>query len=349
MKKKPAITPFMDKIITNTTSKFKLPPEWSRQDALWTAWPSHDEEGRWPGDMMARARSEIAQMIREVSAGQTVNVLAMGEEPVKSAREALKDAANVIPAKFGDLWLRDTGPIFAFENNELISLRFKTNGWGEKYIYEFDDIVGDTIAEKSNTKIRRHDFVLEGGSIEHDGTGVLLTTRECILNPNRNPGWSQDDAELHLKNAFGAHRVIWLDDGMLNDHTDGHIDNIARFIGPNHVVCQSPYGKDDPNTETFKNIYKMLKDAGLEVTQIPSPGLYKDEESGEIVPASHMNFIISNAAVVVPVYGTASQDDAINALQHLFPNRKVVGVSSRAVLTGGGSFHCITQQQPAKD
>lgn len=338
----------MQKIKLKTEGKLYIPPEWARQDALWTAWPSHTNEGRWPPGVMEKARAEIAQMVREVAAGQAVNVLAMGEEPVTSARTAIGDVANIIPAKFGDLWLRDTGPIFAYENGELISLRFKTNGWGGKYIYEFDDIVGDTIAEKTKSPIRRNDFVLEGGSIEHDGTGTLLTTRECILNPNRNPGWTQEDAEQHLKQAFGAHRVIWLDDGMLNDHTDGHIDNIARFIAPNHVVCQSPSGKDDPNADVFKNIYKMLKEAGLQVTQIPSPGLYKDE-SGDIVPASHMNFIISNAAVVVPVYGTPSQEDALTALQHLFPHRKVVGVSSRAVLTGGGSFHCITQQQPAKD
>jgi agmatine deiminase len=332
-----------------TAQKYHLPPEWARQDALWTAWPSHTDEGRWPPGVMEKARAEIAQMIREASAGQTVNIIAMGEEPVQSARETLKDTATIIPAKFGDLWLRDTGPIFAFdETGTLISLRFKTNGWGGKYIYEFDDIIGDRIAEIAKTPIRRHDFVLEGGSIEHDGEGLLMTTRECILNPNRNPGWDQETAEKHLKAAFGAHRIIWLDDGMLNDHTDGHIDNIARFIAPNHVVCQSPSGKDDPNTDVFKNIHKTLKNAGLEVIQIPSPGLYKDE-SGDIVPASHMNFIITNAAVVVPVYGTASQEDALTALQHLFPHRKVVGVSSKAVLTGGGSFHCITQQQPAKE
>lgn len=338
----------MQKSKTQKAQKLHLPPEWARQDALWTAWPSHTDEGRWPAGVMEQARAEIAQMIRRAAEGQEVKVLAMGEEPVASAREILKDSATVIPAKFGDLWLRDTGSIFAFdENHNLIALRFKTNGWGGKYIYEFDDIVGDTIAAHANAHIRRHDFVLEGGSIEHDGAGLLMTTRQCVLNPNRNPYWNQDTAERHLKSAFGAKRIIWLDDGMLNDHTDGHIDNIARFIAPNHVVCQSPSGKDDPNTDAFKTIYKTLKNAGLEVTQIPSPGLYKDE-SGDIVPASHMNFIITNAAVVMPVYDTPSQDDALATLQHLFPHRKVVGVSSKAVLTGGGSFHCITQQQPAK-
>lgn len=327
--------------------KIILPPEWAIQDALWTAWPSHGDDDRWPAPYMDRARAEIAQMVRHVAAGQTVYVLAYGEEPATSARAAIGDVAEIIPAKFGDLWFRDTGPIFAYnEGNSLLGLRFQTNGWGGKYIYEFDDIIGDTIANKAESEIIRHDFVLEGGSIEHDGQGLIMTTRECILNPNRNPSWTQDNAEKYLKKAFSAHRVIWLDDGMMNDHTDGHIDNIARFVAPNHVVCQSPYGADDPNMQTFKNIYRALKNEGVEVTQIPSPGLYHDED-GEICPASHMNFIITNDCVVMPTYDAPSTDEAIKILQNLFPSRNVFGVSSKAILTGGGSFHCITQQQPA--
>lgn len=339
----------MHKTKTAAQPIITIPPEWARQDCLWTAWPSHTDEGRWPPAIMDKARAEIAAMVRHAAQGQEVKVLAMGEEAVSNARAMLKDTATTIPAKFGDLWLRDTGPIFAFDAHQnLTALRFQTNGWGGKYIYDFDDIIGDTIAEKANAAIRRHDFVLEGGSIELDGAGLLMTTRQCVLNPNRNPSWTQETAEHHLKQTFGVERILWLDDGMLNDHTDGHIDNIARFIAPNHVVCQSPSGKDDPNADTFKNIYKTLKNEGLTVTQIPSPGLYKNEE-GEIAPASHMNFIITNAAVIVPVYDTPSQEDALQALQHLFPHRTVVGVSSKAVLTGGGSFHCITQQQPARD
>ena len=333
------------KITSQNTQNLILPAEWARQDALWTTWPSHPE--LWLGVLLEQARAEIAQMVRAIAQGQKVKVLAYGDEAVASAQKALGAAAEVISAKFGDLWLRDTGAIFAFENNELLGLRFQTNGWGGKYIYEFDDIVGDTIAKLAGAKIRRFDFVLEGGSIEHDGEGIILTTRECILNDNRNPGWSEKDAEAALKNAFNAQRIIWLDDGMLNDHTDGHIDNIARFVAPNHVVCQTAFGDDDPNKKVFENIYQTLKKAGLQVTQIPSPGLYRSAE-GEIVPASHMNFIIANATVVVPVYDTPSQEQVLSSLQKLFPGRKVVGVSSKAVLTGGGSFHCITQQQPAR-
>lgn len=337
----------MHAISLNQTQPYVLPPEWARQDALWTAWPSHDDEDRWGDGRMALARAEIAQMVRAVSAGQKVYVLACGTEPYESAQKELGDCATILQTNFGDLWFRDTGPIFAHgDDGQLIGLRFQTNGWGGKYIYEHDDIVGDFIANTAKAKIVRHNFVLEGGSIEHDGAGTLLTTKECILNPNRNPTWSQDMAEAHLKQAFGAHRVLWLDDGMLNDHTDGHIDNIARFVGENHVVCQSAFGDDDPNRATFENIYRTLCSYSVKVTQIPSPGLYHDQE-GNIAPASHMNFVIANDVVVVPVYGTASQELALKALQDIFPTRKVIGVSSKAVLTGGGSFHCITQQQPS--
>ncbi len=326
-------------------NKLILPAEWEKQDALWTIWPSHPE--LWPDHLLAAARNEIAQMIKAIATGEPVYVLAYGEEALSSATATLGSTATIVSARFGDVWLRDTGAIFAFEGNALIGLRFLTNGWGGKYLYEFDDIVGDTLANKANATIRRHAFVLEGGSIEHDGQGTLLTTRQCVLNANRNPQWTQAQAESALKKAFGAHRVVWLDDGMLNDHTDGHIDNIARFIGVNHVLCQSPFGNDDPNAEVFENIYRTLRQAGFKVSQIPSPGLYRDH-SDEIVPASHMNFIIGNSTVVMPVYDTASQHEALEGLQKLFPNRKVLGVSSKAILTGGGSFHCITQQQPAK-
>lgn len=337
---------FYELILDKVMKKIVLPPEWSIQDMLWIAWPSHDDDDRWPGDRLKEARSEVAQAIRHIAQDQQVNVLAYGQESILSAREIVGDVANVISAAFGDIWLRDTGPIFAWEEKKLIALRFKTNGWGNKYIYEFDDIIGDTIAQKVNATIKRFNFILEGGAIEHDGNGTILTTKQCVLNSNRNPLWTQEIAESLLKQAFDVNRIVWLEDGLLNDHTDGHIDNIARFIGPNHVLCQYPFGADDPNAHILKSIYKTLKNEGFEVNQIPSPGLVKDYK-GDIVPASHMNFIITNNVIVVPIYNTPSQDIAVSQIQNLFPNRKVIGVPSNTLLTGGGSFHCITQQQPA--
>ena len=197
--------------------------------------------------------------------------------------------------------------------------------------------------------------MLEGGAVDHDGEGTILTTRQTLLNPNRN-GWTKAAAEQALADAFGARKVIWIDEGLKNDHTDGHIDNIARYVAPGLVVCQAPAGPEDPNAETLDAIARTLEAATdasgrkLDVIRIPGVGLYRNG-LGDVAPASHMNFIIANGVVVVPLYGTATQAAALETLQAVFPTRKVVGVSSRGLLgsgsAGGGSFHCITQQEPA--
>ncbi len=326
-----------------------VPAEWEKHKAIWTCWPSHPP--LWAGKLLDQARKEIAAMVKALSAGDAVKVLALGEEAIKSAKSLLGASAEVIPAQFGDIWLRDTGPIFARQGGQPVALRFRTNGWGGKYVYEFDDRVGDTVAALSGAETRRFDFVMEGGALEHDGEGTILTTRQCLLNPNRNPGMDQAMLESALKKACGARRILWLGDGMLNDHTDGHIDNVARFVAPGRVVCQSASGDDDPNAAFFDATaadLKTMKDAAgraLDVIRIPSPGRVTDED-GNIIPASHMNFIIGNKTVVVPTYGTPSADEAVAALARLFPEHKVTGSPSNAVLTGGGSFHCITQQEP---
>jgi agmatine deiminase len=236
----------------------------------------------------------------------------------------------------------------------MVALRFKTNGWGGKFDLPGDDTIGDDIARLAGTPVRKFGFVLEGGAVEHDGEGTILTTRQTLLNENRN-GWSQKEAEAALYQAFGAKKIIWLDRGLVNDHTDGHIDAIARFVGPGRVVCQSPAGGDDPNATILNEIASNLEAATdasgrrLEIIRIPSPGLVIDD-AGEIAPASHVNFVIANGVVVVPVYGTASAERAIEALQAVLPDRKVVGLSSRSLLgsgiAGGGSFHCITREEP---
>jgi agmatine deiminase len=233
-------------------------------------------------------------------------------------------------------------------------LRFRTNGWGGKYLLDGDETVGDDIARASGAPMRRFDFVLEGGAVEHDGDGTVLTTRETLLNANRN-GWSEREAEEALRHAFGARKIIWLDRGLANDHTDGHIDNLARFVGPGRVVCQAAAGPDDPNADIYEEIAETLgrttdaRERKLEVIRVPSPGRVPGA-SGESVPASHMNFVIANGIVVVPVYDTPSAEPARAALQAAFPDRAVIGLPSRGLLgtgdAGGGSFHCITLNEP---
>jgi agmatine deiminase len=335
-----------------TGETIAIPAEWEPQNAIWTAWPADPRE--WNGDLAA-PRRDVAAMVHALSQGNRVRLLVNGSEAEASAREAVGGAAEIVRARYGDIWLRDTGPIFARSGGEAIALRFKTNSWGGKFDLPDDATVGDEIARLAGARIRAFDFVLEGGAIDHDGEGTILTTRQTLLNPNRN-AWTREEAERALREATGAKKIIWIDEGLVNDHTDGHIDNIARFVAPGRVACQSPAGPDDPNAATLEAIARTLETAtdargrNLDVVRIPGAGLYRNA-LGEISPASHMNFIIGNGVVVVPVYGGGAEIAAVEALQEVFPDRDVIGVPSIGLLgsgeAGGGSFHCITQQEPA--
>ena len=325
-----------------------IPAEWQPHKAIWTAWPSAAD--LW-GEDLDQARVEVAAMVRALAdggAGERMRVLAHGREAEASAKLAIGQSAEIIAAPFGDIWLRDTGPIFT---NDGRAFGFRFNGWGGKYILPHDEEVSARVALLAGADYKRHDFILEGGAIEMDGEGTLLTTRQCLLNPNRNPHWTEAGAERELKRALGVEKVLWLDEGLANDHTDGHIDNLARFVAPGRVVCQAPFGRDDPNAEVLEEIALALaamtdaQGRKLDVVRIPGPGVVVDED-GDAVAASHVNFLIGNTTVVMPSY-SASSEVAAEALRLLFSGRKVVGLPSRAILTGGGSFHCITQQEPA--
>ncbi|MGE3303210.1 MAG: agmatine deiminase family protein [Hyphomonadaceae bacterium] len=321
-----------------------IPAEWAPHRAIWTAWPYRADQ--W-AEGLAAPRAEIAAMAAALVEGERVHVLVRDEAVEADARRALSPEVELIRADYGDVWLRDIGPIFAGEG---AAHGFRVNGWGGKYDMAGDASVAAFVAARAGAALQRHDFVLEGGAVDMDGEGSLLTTRQCMLNPNRNPGWTEADAEAALKGALGVRKVLWLDEGLTNDHTDGHIDNIARFVGPGRVVCQAPV-RGDPNANALDAIARALeamRDAHgrrLEVVRAPSPGEVRDD-AGEIMPASHMNFIIGNAVVVAPVYNEMGEA-AVDALAPLFPGRRVIGLSARALLVGGGAFHCITQQELA--
>jgi agmatine deiminase len=328
-----------------------VPPEWAPQQAIWTAWPADSEQ--WDGDLEA-PRRDVAALVRALAGSNKVKLLVKGSEAGASARAALGASAELVPMLYGDIWLRDTGPIFARTSQGRTSLCFKTNGWGGRFDLPEDVTVGRDIAKLAGVRVTPFDFVLEGGALDRDGEGTILTTRQTLLNVNRN-GWTEQQAESALHEAFGAKKIIWIDEGLKNDHTDGHIDNLARFVAPGRAVCQSPSGADDPNAKALEAIAAVLEAATdakgrkLEVIRIPGPGAVRTA-SGEIVPASHMNFVIANSVVVVPVYGTPSAAEALRALQKLFPDRKVIGLPSHGLLgsgdAGGGSFHCITREEP---
>ncbi|MBW3560525.1 MAG: agmatine deiminase family protein [Proteobacteria bacterium] len=329
-----------------------VPAEWSPHRAMWLGFPSHAE--LWEENLTA-AQQEAADLARALAGpgGERVRLLVDGEDAEVAARALLGDTpVEIVRGLFGDIWLRDTGPIYIKEGlTDVLATGFRFNGWGGKYLLEHDDSVAEQIAAASGTPLERHPAVLEGGAVDHDGLGGVLTTRQCLLNANRN-GWSEEEAEGVLRQTLGAKRLIWLDEGLVNDHTDGHIDNLARFVAPGVVALPVATGADDPNGEVYEAAASALAAAGpaLQTVRIASPG--RVEADGAPVPASHMNFVIGNGAVVMPTY-TALGDNraselALETLRSLFPERAVIGLPSRALLTGGGSFHCITQHEPVR-
>ena len=331
----------------------RVPAEWSPHRAMWLGFPSHAD--LWEDDLEP-AQAETAALASALAGpGQErVRLLVRGDEAETAARRLLDDVAGVeiVRGLFGDIWLRDTGPIFLERDGEFAAQSFRFNGWGGKYVLDDDDTVAGQLAAAAGAPLASEDFVLEGGAIDHDGFGTVLTTRQCLLNPNRNPGWTEAQAEASLQRSLGARSVLWLEDGLANDHTDGHVDNLARFVAPGVVACPVAWGAADPNAEVYDDAARRLgamksaRGTALTVVRIASPGRVEGED-GEIVPASHMNFIVANGAVVAPVYESRSAAFALDTLQSLFPERAVIGLPSRALLTGGGSFHCISKEEPA--
>lgn len=331
-----------------------MPAEWAPHEATWLAWPS--AEDLWLENLVS-AQQEFAQLCRGIAGGgkEELRILVSSS----TARNAAQESLEGLPVRFynvpyGDIWLRDTGPIFVNSGAGSEAVCFDFNGWGGKFVLPWDDKVGREIAELSGFRVRTAGYVLEGGSIDVDGRGNALTTRQCLLNPNRFPVGSVGSESLvqqRLNESLGISRLLWLEEGLRNDHTDGHVDNIARFVSPGCVVCMEPSGSEDPNRAALQSILESLRKmkcvdgSPLEVFTVPSPGRVTNED-GEVIPASHVNFYISNESVVVPLYGTSREEECLKKLEPLFPGRQVFGSSARAILSGGGAFHCITQQQP---
>jgi len=321
----------------------RQPAEWMPHAATWTAWPSAPE--LWEADL-GPARAEVAAMVWAIADHEPVDLLVATEAAAASAHEALHGASvRFHRLAFGDIWLRDTGPLFMTSSAGPAAAGFRFNGWGDKYLLDGDDTVAAFVAKAAGVPLARHDWVLEGGAIEVDGTGLCVTTEACLLNPNRNPGMDRSEVESHLRRDLGLDRVLWLGDGLANDHTDGHVDNLARFVAPGVLALPVAAGSDDPNVEVYDDAFERARDFGLDIVRVPSPGLI--EVGGEAVPASYMNWYVANGIVVVPTYGAPNDEAAVGVIGSLFPGRRTVGLRANAILTGGGSFHCITQQQPA--
>jgi agmatine deiminase len=317
-------------------------PEWAPHEAVWIGFPSHGE--LWEDDL-APAQEEVAAFAAAVHAGgkgEQVWLVAANDAAAAQARR-VAPFAKVIVEAFGDIWLRDTAAIVLGSGKYRRGVDFAFNGWGGQYDLPGDDTIGQRLAAEGGLPCGRSDWILEGGAIDGDGSGTAMTTEQCLLNPNRNPTMDRADVEAALARDLGFDKFVWLGEGLLNDHTDGHVDNLARFVAPGRVAIPTA-AKGDPNAAIYKDAARRLADARLDLVTLPSPG--EVVRGGEIIPASYMNFYIGNAAVVVPLYGAANDEAAVHALEALFPARKVVGLRADHVLTGGGSFHCISQQLP---
>jgi agmatine deiminase len=328
--------------------------EWAPHRAIYIAYP-HDAT-LWGADLQA-AQQECLALCRALSPGDSVRLL-VANEALLSALQAELAGTTVVPQvlAYGDIWLRDTAPIFVHDAaGHCIAGCFVFNGWGNKYTFADDRHLNLRLANgcaaAGEASVRLFDFVLEGGSVETDGAGCVLTSRQCLLNKNRNAHMDERSVEAALRHGLGAQKVIWLDAGLHNDHTDGHIDTLARFVGLGEVVCMVPSGPQDPNAAQLAAIEAVLcaaTDAAgnkLVVHRIVSPGAVTNG-AGELLPASYLNFIIGNDTVVVPTYGTPHCAAAVAQLAKLFVGRETLGLPATAILSGGGAFHCMSQQLP---
>jgi agmatine deiminase len=318
-------------------------PEWAPHEAVWIGFPSDPE--LWLGDLKPAERevAAFAQAVQAKGHGEKVRLVAAHDGAAESARQ-LAPFAEVIVEPFGDIWLRDTGPLVLGSGKQRRAQGFGFNGWGGKYELDGDQDIGQRLAAEAGLPFSQADWILEGGAIDGDGSGTVITTEQCLLNPNRNT-LTREETEARLLGDLGFERVVWLGSGLLNDHTDGHVDNLARFVAPGRVAIQTP-AKDDPNEAVYRDAARRLRSERLDIVTLPSPGRITDED-GEVIPASYMNFYIGNAAVVVPQYGAPNDRAAVAVVQALFPDRVAIGLRADHILTGGGSFHCISQQVPA--
>jgi agmatine deiminase len=317
-------------------------PEWAPHEAVWIGFPSDPD--LWLADLKPAERevAAFAEAIHAEGLGEQIWLVAAHDGAAETARR-LCPFAKVIVEQFGDIWLRDTGPIVLGSGRDRKAHGFSFNGWGGKYDLPGDEDVGQRLASEAGLPFEKASWVLEGGAIDGDGSGAVLTTEQCLLNPNRN-SLTKDEIEHRLRDDLGLDRVIWLGAGLLNDHTDGHVDNLARFVAPGRVAIPTA-AKDDPNEPVYASAARRLAEADLDIVTLPSPGRVTDED-GDIIPASYMNFYIGNASVIVPQYGVPNDAAAVEALKALFPGRVVTGLNANHILTGGGSFHCISQQVP---
>lgn len=334
---------------------YSFPAEWAKHEATWLSWPH--KEASWPGKI-ASIYEPYCRFIKVVAEGEKVRVNVKDEKMKAFAvAELTKVGADLNQIEFyfsetNDAWCRDHGPAFLLKGDEKAVVDWGYNAWGGKYPpFDLDDVVPTKIAKYFNLPLFNPDIVMEGGSVEFNGAGTVLTTTACLLNENRNPHLTKEQIEKYLLEYYGQEQVLWLGDGIVGDDTDGHIDDITRFVNEDTVLTVVESNPLDENyillQENLEALKAMkLKDGrSLNIVELPmpSPVIFEDTR----LPASYANFYIANAAVIVPVFDDVNDQKALDIIQGCFKDRKVIGINSVDIIWGLGSFHCLSQQEPA--
>lgn len=335
-----------------------MPAEWEKHSAIWLSTP-HDNES-FPH--LAEAKEAHADFVRTISDFETVELQVLDETMQAEVTARLTErGANLENIRFhvreyADIWFRDYGPLFVVNDKtkELAMTKWIFNAWGGKY----DALLRDNgIPYEMNKGMKLDMFetgiVMEGGSIELNGKGTVLTTTQCLLNKNRNPKLSREEIEKYLNDYLSAPNVVWLTEGIEGDDTDGHIDDIARFVNETTIVCAVEKNESDGNYKALKENFELLKEAKdqdgkpFTVVPIPMPSPVISTVSGKRLPASYANFYIGNDVVIMPTFEAPEDAEAFKVLESVFPNRKVIGINAKYLVYGFGTFHCMSQQQPA--
>jgi agmatine deiminase len=329
---------------------FFMPAEWEPHERCWMQWPARGDV--W-GERLPQAYMAYAQVARAISQFEPVSMVCNPDDEAQ-AQLACGRGIEIVPIAIDDSWARDSGPTFVSDGEgHVAGVHWRFNSWGNSYYpYENDAKVGGLILER--VKARKYDgpMILEGGSICADGYGTLLTTEQCLLNDNRNPELTRQQIEERLALNLGVRRIIWLDQGLEDDETDGHVDMICCFVGPGRVLLHMPEDTNDLNWFRMQDNRKRLeaaKDARgnkLEIIEVPQPKINRKRGDGRRLSTSYVNFYIANGGIVMPSFDDPNDDLARQIIADAFPDRKVVQVPSLEIAAGGGVIHCITQQQP---
>ena len=336
--------------MTPKEAGFYMPPEWHPHTGCWMAWPCH--KPTWDNIGLQRAAMAYANIAKAISQFEPVTLL-VNPLQLQEATNLCGETIRLLPLAINDSWTRDTGPTFLINaQGQLAGVDWIHNAWGKNYDhYELDQYIAKAIIQNTNATYFHAPLVMEGGSFHVDGEGTVLTTKECLLNPNRNPHLSQTEIEHYLSDYLNIQKVIWLNKGLLGDETDGHIDEIACFIAPGKVLALITHDKNDPNYQTLQENLELLQSATdakgrrLDIHTIEQPPA--TFIAGERLTLSYINFYRANQGIIMPAFGHDKHDKAAYELFiQLFPDHQIIQIEAIDIFAGGGGIHCITQQQP---